>query len=97
MKPKSDSPPPDSIEGTLDSLLAEEKNGKTEDPEKSAFGDLKAVLLAVDWEISEDILVALDQQLNRLQEIHRSDPVIYMFLQLLTSITRYIRIYESPK
>jgi hypothetical protein len=91
------------VENRLDHLF-EEKDGppeeKAEPPEAEASSGefslsplkgLKAVLLSIDWEITDEIMASLLAELKRLEEVFRDDKIPLTFLQILTAIGKYIR------
>jgi hypothetical protein len=55
------------------------------------FTRLKAILLSIEWEISDDILNKLLHEINRLIEIYQQDKILFSFLQLHGSVGKYIR------
>ncbi len=57
---------------------------------KADFEELQAVILAVDWEISNDTLDSLDKVISRLEEKLKSDKVQFTFLRIMHSIGAYI-------
>jgi hypothetical protein len=56
---------------------------------------LKAVLLSMEWEITDDILTAFFDQIERLRDEYKDERFPQLFLQLLTSAGRYIRTTKA--
>ncbi len=71
-----------------DAPILEEDNGDVED---SPLGELKSVVLSIDWEISDKIMSRFLEQVNLLKGEFKDDRIIQMFLQLLTSVGKYIK------
>jgi hypothetical protein len=61
--------------------------GLGEHPLKS----LKAVLLSIDWEITDSTMDSLLNEIKAVEYVYSEDKIILTFLQLLGSIGRYIR------
>jgi hypothetical protein len=52
---------------------------------------LKAVLLSIDWEITDSTMDSLLNEIKAVEYVYSEDKIILTFLQLLGSIGRYIR------
>lgn len=74
--------------------LLQRPDGQLEDL-NSPIGKLKAVLLSLDWDISDQTLQAFDQELAQLATIWKDDKVLVVFLQILNSLGKYIRSKKS--
>jgi len=59
--------------------------------ESSPLTRLKSIILSLDWEINDDILQELDDELNNLQSMWQGDKVAEVYLQGLSKIGNYIR------
>ena len=86
----------DEIDGRLDNLFAEDKTPEKTDGESSTMKEyplkeLKAVILSIDWEITDDVMNRLADQVAGLKKTYKDDRIVFMFLQLLGSIGEYIR------
>lgn len=57
----------------------------------SPLNDMKAVILAIDWEINDEIMTELIEETGRLKEVFKHDKIITLFLQLLGSVGKYIK------
>jgi pilus assembly protein FimV len=58
--------------------------------ESSPIARLKSIILSIDWEINDDILQQLDDELHDLGEIWAGDKVKQVYVQGLSKIGRYI-------
>jgi hypothetical protein len=96
MKQRIDDVLVDEIDGRLDDLFAENKtpqkaDGKSGVVEEYPLKELKAIILSIDWEITDDIMSRLADQVVELKKRYKEDRIVFMFLQLLGSIGEYIR------
>jgi hypothetical protein len=66
---------------------AEEQVGLVEHPLKN----LKAVLLSIDWEITDSTMDSLLNEIKNVGYVYSEDKIILTFLQLLGSIGRYVK------
>jgi len=87
----------DEIDGRLDDLFAEDKDPQAADGESSNIKDyplkeLKAVILSIDWEITDDAMKRLADQVVGLKKRYKDDKIVFILLQLLGSIGEYIRV-----
>jgi hypothetical protein len=96
----ADESPGGEVEQRLDRFFGEEDTpGKpprkpareTAKMETSPIQDLKSVILSLEWEISDQVMQKLGEEIRKLEEIHRSDKIVVAFLQLLGSLGKYIR------
>jgi len=88
------------IDGRLDDLFAEDKTPKKADGESSdikeyPLKELKAVILSIDWEITDDAMKRLADQVVGLKKRYKDDRIVFMLIQLLGSIGEYIRINKG--
>ena len=58
---------------------------------QSAFTNLNALLLSIEWEITDDILTKLLGEIEQLKQRFEGDKILLSFLQLLGSVGKYIR------
>ena len=65
--------------------------GKSTHPQDSSFTELSAIILSIEWEITEQTMNSLISEINRLKKIHKDNKIIYSFLQLNGSVGKYIR------
>lgn len=87
----------DEIDGRLDDLFAEDKGPQKADGKSSGIKDyplkeLKAVILSIDWEITDDAMKRLAVQVAALKKRYKDDKIVFILLQLLGSIGEYIRV-----
>jgi hypothetical protein len=85
---KTDSPPADST----DSGGGTESGGKapTASQNDSPLMELDAIVLSLDWEITDENLDKLINEIERLKSRYKKDRLPYMFLQLHGSVGKYI-------
>jgi len=81
------------VENRLNDLFHEEEES-TDD--LKSLGDhplkgLKAMLLSVEWEISDDSMEGLINELKTLEDFYQNDKFILNFLRLLHPIAKYIK------
>jgi hypothetical protein len=60
-------------------------------PEDSPIRDLKSTILSIDWEISDELLNALIEEIEKLEDRYKNDKDLLLFLQLLGSVGKYIK------
>jgi hypothetical protein len=88
------------VESRLDNLF-EEKNDSSEiDPGSGEFplsplNQLKAIILSIDWEITDDIMASLLAELKRLEDVFRDEKIPLTFLQILASTGKYIKVNKG--
>jgi hypothetical protein len=86
------------VDGQLEYLFAETaaENGEPEaDQRPDPLRELKAIFLAVDWEINDDIMSALLHQIETLKETFAGDRILTLFLQLLAAVGKYIKAQKA--
>lgn len=62
---------------------------------RSPLENLKAVVLSLDWEITEQTLEELQAEVKVLKQTYEQDKIISTFLQLLESLGRYIKVHKA--
>ena len=67
------------------------RTAKTDLPLK----ELKSTILAIDWEITDDVLDTFIDQLDGLFAQFEDDKVIHTLLKLLKSLGKYVRTHKS--
>ena len=60
-------------------------------PEDSPIRNLKSTILSIDWEISDELLNALSEEIGKLEMRYKDDKDLLLFLQLLGSVGKYIQ------
>jgi hypothetical protein len=86
------------VDGQLEYLFAETaaENGEPDaDQRPDPLRELKAIFLAVDWEINDDIMSALLHQIETLKETFAGDRILTLFLQLLAAVGKYIKAQKA--
>lgn len=86
------------VEDRLQNLFGEEEPSeaaeiKRADIKPHPLRDLKTIILAIDWEITDEIMTSFVEQVAVLQDTYRNDKIVLVFLQLLGSIGEYIRTH----
>lgn len=59
-------------------------------PESDPLADLNAIILSLDWEISDEIMGALSTEVKRLTTRFAEDRVLSVLLQMMGAIGRYV-------
>lgn len=88
------------VESILDELFAEDDETAETVEESSHVGYyplrfLKATVLSIDWEITDEIMGRFIDQIERLKEAHQEDKTILPLLQMLGSTGQHIRIFKE--
>jgi len=60
-------------------------------PEDSPIRGLKTAILSIDWEISDELLNVLIEEIGKLENRYKDDKDLLLFLQLLGSVGKYIK------
>ena len=60
------------------------------DDDSSPIAQLKALVLSIDWEITDEVLRDFNEELASLRDIWGGDPVKTVYLQALEKISKYI-------
>ncbi|MDZ7579623.1 MAG: hypothetical protein U5R30_03090 [Deltaproteobacteria bacterium] len=86
------------VEDRLQNLFGEDELSEAAEPNAAVIKphplrDLKAVILAIDWEITDEVMTSFGEQVALLQNTYRNDKIVLVFLQLLGSIGEYIRTH----
>ena len=88
-----ENPPDAAVEapaGTPPERLTDSRE-ETSDEADSPLRELKAIVLSIDWEITDEVMLRFVDQVSMLQNTFKGDKVVLVFLQLLGSIGEYIR------
>jgi hypothetical protein len=91
------------LENRLDDFFSDEIPSQDEPPmdEPQApntdlpLKDLKSTILAIDWEITDEVLETFIGQLDGLLEQFAGDKVVHTLLKLLKSMGKYVRLHKS--
>jgi hypothetical protein len=93
------------LESRLDDLFGENNlplpDAENSDPSAHyPLAELKNLMLSIDWEITDDVLEKLLQQIEDLKLTYKHDKIVLTFLQILGSLGDYIktnRAQSHPK
>lgn len=87
------------VEDRLENLFGEDEpeeessaEAKAAETADSPLRELKAIVLSIDWEITDEVMIRFVEQIAELQDVFKDDKVVLIFLQLLGSIGEYIRV-----
>ena len=83
------------VEKRLDNLFQEEERPEAPGAQQNLVDSLKAVVLSMEWEISDKELKKLLVISDQLKKEHKADPMLLPFAQLLSSLGRYIDKYRG--
>jgi hypothetical protein len=91
------------LENRLDDFfndaLPDQEEPASEEPHAPDAGlplkELKSTILAIDWEITDDALAALLDQVENLLERFKDEKVAHTYLKILQSLGKYIRTHKS--
>ncbi len=88
------------LESRLDDLFGENDVQLLDASEKEVkehypLAELKNLILSIDWEITDEVLDKLLQQLKDLQLTYKHDKIVSTFLQILKSLTNYIKTHRA--
>ncbi|MFC1516721.1 hypothetical protein ACFL7E_08195 [Thermodesulfobacteriota bacterium] len=96
MDTKKDNSMTDEVESRMEYIF--EQNGNSPESVQDAgtsegppIQNLKATVLSIDWEISDDVLTDLIEESARLEKTYGDDKDLLLFFQLLGSIGKYIK------
>ena len=56
---------------------------------------VKANILSIDWEITDEAITGLLKQLELLKKTYRNDKVVQILVQMLISLGRYIKVRKG--
>jgi hypothetical protein len=59
-------------------------------PQDYPLTELQAILLSIEWEITDEILKGLSTEIERLKESYQDDKILFSFLQLHGSVGKYV-------
>jgi hypothetical protein len=69
--------------------------GVTDTNKDSPINTLKALVFAIDWEITDESMVSFLREIKRLQQKYQNDKVFSLFLKLHESIGKYIKARKA--
>ena len=84
------------LESRLDDLFGEDDKFSEgplaeEAPTDYPLGELKNLVLSIDWEITDEVLKKFIRQVNDLKSEYKDDKINLTFLQILGSLGEYIK------
>ena len=100
MDDKNEGTVTDEVQSRLDDLFGE--GGKAsvsiEDsavPEDFPLSNLKAIVLSVDWEIDDEVMDRLVEEIGKLETVYNYDKTLLSFFRLLGSVGKYIKTRKA--
>jgi hypothetical protein len=72
-------------------VLSDSNNENHHSAEHYPLSELKNLILSIDWEITDEVLEKLLQQVEDLNMVYEHDKTILMLLQILNSLGVYIK------
>jgi len=63
--------------------------------EDTPLKDLKATVLSIDWEITDETMASLLKEIGRLKDVYKDDQILVLFLKLLESIGKYVKLSKA--
>jgi hypothetical protein len=90
----------DEVKKRLDEIFLEEDEapetkGNQSEAQASPLRELKSVILSIDWEISDEVMSRLLEEVTRLKNSYNNDRIISPFFKMLDSLGRYIKKYKA--
>jgi hypothetical protein len=89
------------VEERLDEIFADDLKGhnsqitKFQHFETPSLANLKSIIMSLEWEVTDDHLIDLMQEIKRLQKAYNKNHQLQKLLRLLFHLGRYIRIHKS--
>jgi hypothetical protein len=68
---------------------------ESEKPVNDVLRELKTVILSVDWEINDETMSSLMDQISVLKNVYKQDRILLLFLQLLGKLGIYIKAKKA--
>jgi len=84
------------VENRLDDLFGADREASRraeegDNGQSSLLRGLKSTILSIDWEISDEVLIKLIEDVNKLEDAFRQDKDLVLFLKLIGSLGKYIK------
>ncbi|MDM8516988.1 hypothetical protein QUF76_12375 [Desulfobacterales bacterium HSG16] len=77
---------------SVESTPAEEKTVNiASSPENELLKDLKSVVLSLEWEITDEVMHSLGEEIAKLEKDFLNDKIVVAFLQLMGSLGKYVQ------
>lgn len=88
------------LESRLDCFFNEDEGSldftKIEDESKAGyFEEIKSILLSIDWEITDEGMTHFIDLLSKMERAYRGDKNLHVFLQMIISIAKYIKVNKA--
>lgn len=88
------------LESRLDFFFKEDEGPldftKIEDESKAGyFQEIKSILLSIDWEITDEVMTHFIDLLSKMEHAYRGDKNLHVFLQMIMSIAKYIKVNKA--
>jgi len=89
------------VEKRLDEIFAEDMKSKNLQKAKikivkpPSLANLRNIIMSMEWEVTDDLLKELMQELSRLQKAYNKDSVLQKLFRLLVHLSRYIKVHKS--
>ncbi len=89
------------VEERLDEIFADDLRGynsqitKFQYFETPSLANLKSIIMSLEWEVTDDHLIDLIQEIKRLQKAYSENDQLKKLLRLIFHLGRYIRIHKS--
>ncbi len=61
------------------------------DVENSTLKELKSIILSLEWEISDEVMTRLVEEIAKLEKKHKNDKIAVAFFQLMGALGKYIQ------
>jgi len=89
------------VEKRLDEIFAEDMKSKNLQKAKikivkpPLLANLRKIIMSLEWEVTDDLLKDLTQELSKLQKTYIKDPLLQKLFRLLVHLSRYIKVHKS--
>lgn len=81
--------------GAAREMRKEVRAADTAHGKESPIKNLQALVFSIDWEITDETMVAFLGEVSRLQQTFKNDQVLLLFLKLHESIGKYIKARKA--
>ena len=100
MAEHSESTVVEELENRLDLFFDEDEESsdfkdRREEPKRGYFKELKAILLSIDWEITDEIMAHFVDVLSKMKQAFRGDKNVHVFLQMIGSMAKYLKLNKA--
>ncbi len=94
MDNKNDNPTTDEVQNRLEYIFDEETSAlakESGESEGSSLTGLKTVILSIEWEITDEAMATLLEEVEKLEDTYKDDKNLLLFLRLLSTAGKYIK------